>query len=131
MGHVSHEAEDVSAYITSSESRQIPVGFDGGYLRIVVVEVAIGGSNEMLGDSVAEENVGYSVLYIVNSGLIESYKKKEKGVGSVIESMMRTRKMKEDILRRMSVLSVLKFGFSRRGGRNRCMKVPANVTLVS
>ena len=31
----------------------------------------------------------------------------------------------------MSVLSVLKFGFARRGGRNRFMKVPAKVTLVS
>ena len=31
----------------------------------------------------------------------------------------------------MSVLSVLKFGFARRGGRNRCIKDPAKVTLVS
>ena len=68
----SHEGEDVSAYITPSESWQIPVGFDGGYLRIVVVEVAVSGSNEMLRDSATEYNVGHSVLYIVNSGLIES-----------------------------------------------------------
>lgn len=66
-----HEAENVSAYITSSESWQIPVSFDGGYLRIVDVEVAVGGSNELLWDSVTEENVGYSVLYIVNPGFIE------------------------------------------------------------
>ena len=67
-----HEAEDVSAYVTSSESGQIPVGFDGGYLRIVVVEVAVGGSNEMFGDGVTEEDVGHSVLYVVNSGLVKS-----------------------------------------------------------
>jgi len=74
VGFLSHESEDVSTYITSSESRQIPVGFDGGYLRIVDIEVAVGGSNEMLGDSVAEKNVNHPVLYIVNSGLIESEK---------------------------------------------------------
>lgn len=72
VGLFSHEGEDVSAYITSSESRQIPVGFDGGYLRIVVVEVAVGGSNEMLRDNTTEHNVVHSVLYIVNPGLIES-----------------------------------------------------------
>ena len=54
VGLFSHEGEDVGAYITSSESRQIPVSFDGGDLRIVVVEVAVGGSNEMLGDSATE-----------------------------------------------------------------------------
>lgn len=54
VGLFSHESEDVSTYITSSESRQIPVGFDGGYLGVVVIEVAVTGSNEMLGDSATE-----------------------------------------------------------------------------
>ena len=54
MSLLSHKFEDVSANITSSESRQIPVSFDGGDLGIVDIEVAVGGSNEMFGDSATE-----------------------------------------------------------------------------
>ena len=38
----------------------------------MIVEVAVGGSDEMLGDSVTEQNVGHAVLSTVHSGLIES-----------------------------------------------------------
>ena len=67
---------------------------------------------------------------ILSTPVSSKAKERRKKVKKFIESMMRFRKMK-DILRRMSVLSVLKFGFARRGGRNRCIKVPAKVMLVS
>ena len=38
----------------------------------MVVEGAVGGSDEILGDSAAEEDVGYPVWNIVNSGFIPS-----------------------------------------------------------
>jgi hypothetical protein len=53
----------------------------------VIIEVAVGGSDEMLGDSITEQNVGHAVLYIVNSALIESL-----GGGGVVRSVRTFRK---------------------------------------
>lgn len=58
-------------------------------------------------------------------------KRKKKEVEGLIESMMSSRKLKKNLLRRMSVFSELKFGFLRRGVRNRFEKAPAKVMLVS
>jgi len=72
VGVFGNKGEDVGAYVVSSESRQVPVGFDGGYLRVVIVEGVVGGSDEMLRDSVTEEKGADSVLFFVSFVLIES-----------------------------------------------------------
>jgi len=72
VGVFGNKGEDVGAYVVSSESRQVPVGFDGGYLRVVSVEGVVGGSDEMFRDSVTEEKGADSVLFFVSFVLIES-----------------------------------------------------------
>jgi hypothetical protein len=51
--------------------QDVPVGFDGGDLRVVVVVVVIAGSLEVLRDSVTEENAEDLVLDGVGLVLIE------------------------------------------------------------
>jgi hypothetical protein len=70
VGLFSHESVDVSSYIVPSKSRQVPVGFNSGYIRVVGVEVAVRGSDEVLGDSSTKENsddpvwIGFSFVLI-------------------------------------------------------------------
>ena len=71
-GLFGHEKEDIGAYVTSSEGRQAPVGFDGGYLREVIVEVVVGGSDKILGDSVAEKKSEHIVWISISSDFVKS-----------------------------------------------------------
>jgi hypothetical protein len=59
---VSNEGEDVGTDIPATQSVQIPVGLDSADLRVVVVELRISGADELLGDSVTENDAEDTVL---------------------------------------------------------------------
>ena len=50
---------------------EAPVRFDGGDLRVVVVEVAVGGADQVCGDGVAEEDPGDAVGRGVGFGFVK------------------------------------------------------------
>ncbi|KAI6754673.1 hypothetical protein HG530_012425 [Fusarium avenaceum] len=53
-GLLGHEFEDVGSNVPATKRVETPVGLYGGELRVVVVETVIRGSDEMLGDCIAE-----------------------------------------------------------------------------
>ena len=50
------EGEDVGADVVPAEGVEVPVGFGGGDFGVVVVEVGVGGADEVAGDGVTEED---------------------------------------------------------------------------
>jgi hypothetical protein len=71
-GLVSDNLEDVGADVEATEGMEIPVGGDGRNLTVVVVVVVVGGANELLWDSVAQQDAQDAVLDGVGLVLIES-----------------------------------------------------------
>jgi hypothetical protein len=78
-----NDLEDVGADIPASEGVETPVCGDGGDLGVVVVEAVVAGSNEMLGDCVAEKDAENVVLTSVGLVLIPCNKNK-----SVLHEML-------------------------------------------
>lgn len=68
---LSNVAEDVGADVVAAEGVRVPVGLDGRDLRVVVVEVRVGGADEVGGDGVAEEDREGAVLLRVRAVLVE------------------------------------------------------------
>lgn len=64
-------AEDIGAHIIAAESVGIPVGLNGSNLRVVVVEVGVGGADKVLGDGVAEKDRESPVLLGVRAVFVE------------------------------------------------------------
>jgi hypothetical protein len=69
---VSDEGEDVGTNIPTTQSVQVPVGLNSADLRIVVVELGISGTDELLGNSVTENDAEDTVLESVGVRLVES-----------------------------------------------------------
>jgi hypothetical protein len=69
---VSDEGEDVGTDIPATQSVQVPVGLDSADLRVVVVELSISGADELLGNSVTENDAEDTVLEGVSVRLVES-----------------------------------------------------------
>lgn len=55
-GLLANEVEDVSADVPAAEGVQVPVGFDGGDLGVVVVVVRVLGADEAVMDGVTKED---------------------------------------------------------------------------
>ena len=64
-------AEDVGADVIAAENVGIPVRLNGSNLRVVVVEVGVGGADKVLGDGVAEKDREGPVLLGVRAVLVE------------------------------------------------------------
>jgi hypothetical protein len=64
--------ENVGSDVPSAESVQVPVCFDGGDFGIVVIEVGVGGANEVVGDGVTKENGENSILDSISLVLVEA-----------------------------------------------------------
>lgn len=69
---------DIGTDIPSAKSREIPVGRDGGDLRVVVVEVVVGGANQLLGEGIAQQDA--KDLVVLGVGLVLVKGQKDKGV---------------------------------------------------
>ncbi len=83
---------------------ETPVGLDGGDLAVVVVEVVVGGADELLGHDIAEEDADDLVLLGVGRVLVEG----DEHEGVVHETLV-----------------------VEQGSRKVRVQVPATVTLVS
>lgn len=51
-----NQVEDVGTDIPAAQGVEAPVGFDGGDLTVVVVEVVVGGADKVLGEGVTEQD---------------------------------------------------------------------------
>ncbi|KAI6755574.1 hypothetical protein HG531_004680 [Fusarium graminearum] len=71
-----NKVKDIGAHIPAAEGIEIPVGLNGGNLRVVVVEAVVGCANEMLGNSITEKNTEDVVLAGVGFVFIPSDKNK-------------------------------------------------------
>ena len=67
------ERVHVRANVPAAEGVEIPIGFDGGDLRVVVVEVGVGRSDQLLRDRVAQQDREYPVLLRVFFVLVECW----------------------------------------------------------
>ena len=70
-GLLSDEIEDVGADVETTQSVQVPVCFDGADLGVVVVPVLVGGSDELVGNGVAEHQTENAVALGVGFALVE------------------------------------------------------------
>jgi hypothetical protein len=66
-----HKLEHVGADIVAAESVQAPIGGDGGNFGVVVVEVGVFGSVEVLGDSATEKDAENTILFGEGVVLVE------------------------------------------------------------
>ena len=67
----SNRREDVGTNIPAAKGREVPVGLDGGELRVVVVEVVVVLANVLAGESISEKNGQDVVLDAVGLVLVE------------------------------------------------------------
>lgn len=65
------KVKDVGLDVEAAESVQVPVGLDGGNLRVVVVVVRIRGADERLGHCVTENQAENTVALGVSLGLVK------------------------------------------------------------
>ena len=63
--------EDVGTNIPTPKGVEVPVGLNGGEFGVVIVEVGVGGADEVIGDGVTEENGEDAVLNGVGFVLVE------------------------------------------------------------
>lgn len=70
-GGVGHDLPHVGADVPAAEGVEAPVGADRGDLRVVVVEVGVGGADVLLGHGVAEQDADDAVLLGVGRVLVE------------------------------------------------------------
>lgn len=70
-GLVSNEGEDVGTDVPATQSMQVPVSFNSGELRVVVVELRVSGADKLLGYSVTENDAEDTVLQGVGVRLVE------------------------------------------------------------
>jgi hypothetical protein len=68
---LANEIEDIGSDVEASESVEIPVGFDGGDFGVVVVVVGVFGSDERVGQSVAEHQGEDAVALGVSLSFVE------------------------------------------------------------
>lgn len=67
---LANHLEDVGADVPTSKGGEIPVGLDGGNLRVMVVEAVVGGADKVLGNGIADEDGEDVVLDSVGLVLI-------------------------------------------------------------
>ena len=65
------KVKDIGLDVKAAESVQVPVGLDGGNLRVVVVVVGISGANERLRHCITENQTEDAVALGVSLGLVE------------------------------------------------------------
>ena len=65
------KVKDVGLDVEAAESVQVPVGLDGGNLRVVVVVVGISGANERLRHCITENQTEDAVALGVSLSLVE------------------------------------------------------------
>lgn len=70
-GLLSDQVKQVSTAVPASQRRKTPVRAQRGDDRVMRVESVVGGTAEVLGDGVAEENAVDAVLLLVGGGLVE------------------------------------------------------------
>lgn len=69
---------NIGTDIPSAKSGEIPVGRDGSNLGVVVVEVVVGGANQLLGKGIAKQDA--KDLVVLGVGLVLVKGQKDKGV---------------------------------------------------
>jgi hypothetical protein len=69
---VSDEGEDVGTDIPATKSVQVPVGLNSADFRVVIVELRISGTDELLGNSITEDDAEDTVLEGVSVRFVKS-----------------------------------------------------------
>jgi hypothetical protein len=70
-GLLSDKVEDVGADVEAAQGVKVPVCFDGAELGVVVVPVLVGGSDEFLGNGIAEHYAEDAVALGVGLAFVE------------------------------------------------------------